>query len=97
MRPHKSLLRRILGVLGVAEHAVTDPVDGRLMAPDQLRERLAIAGPCPIHELGVLDLYQVRQFQPQIRYPRRQPRPLHESPQRVGQGTLASEIAGLQL
>ena len=40
----EDLLRRVLGVLRVVEHADRDVVDPSLMPPDEVLERLAIAG-----------------------------------------------------
>src|SRR5207245_8957324 len=42
-RLDEDLLRRVLGVLGMVEHADGDVVDPRLMALDQRFERIAVA------------------------------------------------------
>src|SRR6266705_6064120 len=50
----QDLLCRILGILGVIQHAEGDVVDPGLMALDQGLEGVALAGPCSGHERLVL-------------------------------------------
>ena len=51
MSPQERLLRDVLGLRGVPEHAEREPVDPMLVGADQLLERPAVARSEPAHEL----------------------------------------------
>jgi hypothetical protein len=40
----------------MVEHSNRDVVDPRLMAPDELLERIALSGPSPGHEVAVFGI-----------------------------------------
>ena len=50
VRPQESFLRRVLGILCVAQHAVRQVVHRRLVRFDQLSERVWIAALSALHE-----------------------------------------------
>ena len=70
MSPEEGLLRDILGLRRVPEHAEGEPVDAVLLGPNELLERPTVTRPEPAHELRGI---ACRRLSHGCRHPRPEP------------------------